>query len=156
MPRRSAKEIATEAAVVPVPFKHERPDPPPEMPELQAVIWRAAVNSMRPAWFSPETHAMLTRYCNGMAECARLEGELARMDVASPEYDRVSRRRNATATSALAYARALRITPQSNKYNTANARDPARSLYPRPWERGGGGNDASDGDEPRKRPWEDR
>src|SRR5262249_31004201 len=86
--------IATEVVVAPAPFKHERPDPPPEMPELQAAIWRAAVSSMRPAWFSPETHAMLTRYCNGMAECARLEVELSRMDVASPEYDRVSRRRN--------------------------------------------------------------
>jgi hypothetical protein len=90
-----------------------------------------------------------------MAECERLEAELARMDIASPEYERLSKRRSATATTALAYARSLKITPLSNKCNTANARDTGRSLYPRPWERRGGGGDGDgDGDEQHKKPWE--
>jgi hypothetical protein len=156
MPRKSANEIATEVVVAPVPFKHERPDPPDGMPLPQAAIWRDAVSSMRAGWFSRETHALLCRYCNSMAECERLEGELARMDIASPEYERVSKRRSATATTALAYARSLKITPLSNKCNTANARDPARSLYPRPWERGDGSGDGDgDSSEQCKRPWED-
>ena len=149
MPRKSANEIATEVVVAPAPFKHERPDPPNGMPLPQAAIWRDAVSSMRAGWFSRETHALLCRYCSSMAECERLEAELARMDIASPEYDRVSKRRSATATTALAYARSLKITPLSNKCNTANARDAGRSLYARPWQQRG-----DDGDEPRKRPWE--
>jgi hypothetical protein len=119
------------------------------MAEAQGAIWRAVVSAMRPRWFSRETHEQLERYCNAMVECRRLEVELAHMDVGSRDYDRMSKRRNATAASALSYARALRITPHSNKNNTVNGRDPARSLSPRPWERSGG-------DEPRRRPWEER
>jgi hypothetical protein len=117
-----------------VPWKHERPDPPADMPEAQAAIWRAVVGAMRPRWFSRETHEQLARYCAAMVECARLEAELARTDVGLPSHDHISKRRNATAASALSYARALRITPHSNKENKINGRDPARSLYRRPWE----------------------
>src|SRR5215831_13188622 len=120
------------------------------MPEVQAAIWRAVVSAMRPGWFSRETHEQLARYCYAMVEAARLEAEIVRAGVGSPDYDQLSKRRNATAASALSYARALRITPHSNKYNLKTGRDPAaRSLSPRPWEQRGDG-----GDEPRRRPWE--
>jgi len=152
MPRKSANEIATEGVAASVgaavPFSHERPEPPEGMTLPAAEIWRSVVSAMRPCWFSRETHEQLARYCYAMVECARLERELARTNVCDEDYDRISKHRNAAATSALAYARALRITPHSNKYNLVNGRDPARSLYPRPWERG------DDGDEPRKKPWE--
>src|SRR5215831_15906309 len=121
------------------------------MPEVQAAIWRAVVSAMRPGWFSRETHEQLARYCYAMVEAARLEAEIVRAGVGSPDYDQLSKRRNATAASALSYARALRITPHSNKYNLKSAHDPGRSLYPKPWERGDDDND--DGGE-RRRPWE--
>jgi hypothetical protein len=35
---------------------------------------------------------------------------------------------------ALAYGRALRLTPKANRVNTADGRDPRRSNYPKPWE----------------------
>jgi hypothetical protein len=152
MPRKSANQVAIEGVAervgAAVPWSHERPDPPADMPEGQAAIWRAVVSAMRPGWFSRETHEQLARYCHAMVECARLEVELARVGVESEDYDQLSKRRNATAASALSYARALRITPHSNKYNLKTGRDPARSLSPRPWERGDGG------DEPLRRPWE--
>src|SRR5215831_11226310 len=153
MPRKSANQVAIDGVVekvgAVVPWNHERPDPPADMPEAQGAIWRAAVSAMRPGWFSRETHEQLARYCYAMVECARLEAEVARVEVGSRDYERMSKRRNAAAASALSYARALRITPHSNKYNLVNGRDSARSLYPRPWERG------DDGDEPRKKPWEE-
>ena len=148
MPRKSANEVAIESvAVGVVSFNHDRPDPPADMPEAQAAIWRAVVSAMRPGWFSRETHDQLARYCHAMVECARLEAELVRIGVESEDYGRMSKRRNATAASALSYARALRITPHSNKYNLVKGRDPGRSLFRRPWEGGDGGE--------LRKPWED-
>ena len=151
MPRKSANEVAIESvAVGVVSFNHDRPDPPADTPEVQAAIWRAVVSAMRPGWFSRETHDQLARYCHAMVECARLEAELVRIGVESEDYGRMSKRRNATAASALSYARALRITPHSNKYNLVKGRDPGRSLYRRPWE-GDGDGDANE----LRKPWED-
>ena len=148
MPRKSANEVAIESvAVGVVSFNHDRPDPPADMPEAQAAIWRAVVSAMRPGWFSRETHDQLARYCHAMVECARLEAELVRIGVESEDYGRMSKRRNATAASALSYARALRITPHSNRENKLDGRDAGRSLHPRPWE-------LDDASVPR-RPWED-
>src|SRR5262245_51203047 len=117
MPRKSANEIELAPAV---PWTHERPDPPPDMPEAPAAIWREAVSSMKARHFSKETHQLLARYCHAMAECARLEGELARVGVGLPSYDRLSQRLNSTASTALAFARALRLTPKSNLESRAN------------------------------------
>ena len=151
MPRKSANQVAIESvAVGVVSFNHDRPDPPADMPEAQGAIWRAVVSAMRPGWFSRETHDQLARYCHAMVECARLEAELVRIGVKSEDYDQLSKRRNATAASALSYARALRITPHSNKYNLVKGRDPGRSLYRRPWE-GDGDGDANE----LRKPWED-
>jgi hypothetical protein len=130
----------------PLPWSHERPDPPADMPADQAAVWRDVVSAMRPRWFSKESHALLARYCCAQVECARIERELATLPVGSPDYDRLSSRRNATAASALSYARALRITPHSNKREKVDARDAARSIHPKPWE--------LDDDRPRRKPWE--
>jgi hypothetical protein len=150
LPRKSAIEREMEGAGLVAVRRHERPDPPAGMSEAAAAVWRAATSSMRPGWFSPETFALLERYCAAMTETARLEAQLARTAVEDPSYDRLSKHRNATATSALSYARALRITPHSNRENKLDGRDRARSLYRRPWEL-----DDDDGGEPRQ-PWEIR
>jgi len=149
VPRRSANEVAMQGVVAAAPREHERPDPPEGMSAPAAAIWRAVVSAMRPRWFSRETHEQLERYCSAMVECRRLERELARADVGSSDYDRISKQLSVIAARALSYARALRITPHSNRENKLDGRDAARSLYPRPWERGGGG------DEPRNKPWEE-
>ena len=146
MPRKSANEVAMEGVVAAVPWD-ERPDPPEGMSVPAAAIWRAVVSAMRPRWFSRETHEQLERYCSAMVECRRLERELARADVGSSDYDRVSKQLGATAARALSYARALRITPHSNRENKLDGRDAWRCLHPRPWE-------LVDASVPR-RPWED-
>ena len=65
MPRKSAAELEMEGIIATMPGeKHERPDPPEDMPEAAAAVWRDAVASMKKMHFSRETHALLTRYCN--------------------------------------------------------------------------------------------
>jgi len=82
------------------------------------------------------TTQLLTRYCNAMATCSRLEAELARTDVKEPNYGRFLKELNTTSTTALSYARALRLTPKSNLESRSTARDPHRILGPKPWELG--------------------
>ena len=137
MPRKSAAELEMEGIIATMPGeKHERPDPPEDMPEAAAAVWRDAVASMKKMHFSRETHALLTRYCNAMATCSRLEVELARTEVADPNYGRFLKELNTTSTTALSYARALRLTPKSNLESRSTARDPHRILGPKPWELG--------------------
>ena len=134
VPRKSANEIDHLANSPAVPWTHERPDPPQGMPEAAAAVWRDAVASMKARHFSKETHALLARYCHAMAECERLETELDRIGVGLPSYDRLSQRLNSTASTALAYARALRLTPKSNLESRAGGRDPHRTIGPKPWD----------------------
>src|SRR5262249_40348370 len=93
-----------------------------------------AVASMKARHFSKETHALLARYCHAMAECERLETELNRIGVGLPSYDRLSQRLNSTASTALAFARALRLTPKSNLESRASGRHPHRTIGPKPWD----------------------
>jgi hypothetical protein len=87
-------------------LNYGRPEPPAGMLEAAAKVWRDAVSSMKEMHFSRETHALLTRYCNSMMECERLETELIKTDTESKRYDQISKRLTTTASVALAYARA--------------------------------------------------
>ena len=145
MPRRSHSDIALSPLLMPA---DDRPEPPPDMGEAAAAVWRSVVGAMRSRWFTGENRDLLVRYCNAQAECARLESELTRLGVGLPAYDRISQRLNATATLALNYARALRITPRANTESKVDGRDVRRSNYARPWE------DPPPA-RPQKKPWDD-
>ena len=135
MPRKSANQLAMEGITSSAPWaEHERPPPPADMPEAAAIVWREVVSSMKARHFLKEAHQLLARYCHAMAECARLESELARVGVGLPGYDRLSQRLNSTAATALSYARALRLTPKSNLESRAGGRDPHRTIGPKPWD----------------------
>jgi hypothetical protein len=128
MPRRAAADVL-------VPFADfERPKPPDGMGEAAAAIWTRTVSCMKPAWFTPETHELLRRYCGAMAEADRLEVELFKTPIGLPVYDRLRAAYSEMAKLALSYGRALRLTPKSNKESKADGRDPRRSNLPRPWD----------------------
>jgi hypothetical protein len=121
------------AADIPPIRELDRPDPPADMSEGAAVIWRKTVASMKPTWFTPETHNLLARYCAAMAEAKRLEAEFTQLDVNDPRYERLTKRYDKMASLALSYGRALRLTPKANR-TTSEGRDALRSNFPRPWE----------------------
>ena len=135
MPRKSAAQLAAEEARAHLPGgKADRPDPPPDMLEVAAAIWRDTVASLKPRHFSRETWPLLTRYCNAMALCNQLEVELTRIAIQQCEHGEILKKLNSTAALALTYARALRLTPKSNVETRGNARDPHRLMGPRLWE----------------------
>jgi hypothetical protein len=131
MPRRSAADIDFAPLIAPA---DDRPAPPADMGEAARAIWNDVVSAMRSRWFTRENVELLARYAHAMAETRRLEAELDRTSVSFPAYDRISQRLNATATLALSYARALRITPRGNKESKVDGRDSRRSNLPKPWE----------------------
>ena len=149
MPRRSRAELEMEgiAAGIGNVLSYGRPEPPPGMLEAAAKVWHDSVASMKEMHFSRETHALLTRYCVAMAECEKLEAELIKIDPKSEHYDPISKRLTTTASVALAYARALRLTPKSSlEGKRGQVRDPHRTLGPKLWE--------TEGREGAKKPWE--
>jgi hypothetical protein len=135
MPRKSAAQLAAEEARAFLPGgKADRPDPPLDMLEVAAAIWRDTVASMKPRHFTRETWPLLTRYCNSMALCNQLEVELTRIAIQQREHGEVLKKLNSTAATALTYARALRLTPKSNVETRGNTRDPHRLMGRRLWE----------------------
>ena len=135
MPRKSAAQLAAEEASASLPGgKLDRPDPPLDMLEVAAAIWRDTVASMKPRHFTRETWPLLTRYCNSMALCNQLEVELTRIAIQQREHGEVLKKLNSTAATALTYARALRLTPKSNVETRGNTRDPHRTMGRQLWE----------------------
>jgi hypothetical protein len=126
MPRVPAADIPSIGQI-------DRPFPPEGMPEAATAIWRKTVASMKPTWFTPETHDLLARYCGAMAESKRLEAEFSQLDVTDPNYERLTKHYDRLSAIALSYARALRITPKANR-TTSEARDAVRSNFRKPWE----------------------
>jgi len=56
-----------------------RPDPPPEMPEREADLWRAIVNSRRPGWIdNPGSALILGLYCQAVAIVEDLDARARR------------------------------------------------------------------------------
>jgi len=106
MPRKSPHDIP--------PVYEIRPDPPAGMSEDAAAIWRACVACMCPGWVGGEAYALLARYCFAMADSAKLETEL----LATPLSDRgravIVRQYKDMCGTALAYGRALRLSPRGN------------------------------------------
>jgi hypothetical protein len=147
MPRKSASDIALSPLLMPA---DDRPEPPSDMGEAAAAVWRSVVDAMRSRWFTGENRDLLVRYCNAMAEAARLESELARVGVGLPSYDRIAARYNAMATLALSYARALRLTPRANKESKIDGRDSRRSNFAPPWM-----DEPEPARRPTKKPWDD-
>jgi hypothetical protein len=121
------------AAHIPPIGEINRPPAPEGMSEAAAAIWKKTVASMKPTWFTPETHDLLARYCGAMAESKRLEAELGNLDVISPDYEKLTRLYDRLSATALSYARALRITPKANR-TTSEGRDALRSNFRKPWE----------------------
>jgi len=137
MPRKSAAELSMAGVVADIDAgmpDYGRPDPPARMAEPAAAVWRDTVRSMKKNFFTSENQALLTRYCNAMGEASRIETELACTDVKDAKHARLIRQLTPLMTSALAYARALRITPKSN-LERSESRDPNRHTGPKMWEK---------------------
>jgi hypothetical protein len=125
------RKSAAQLAVVPI-SAVQRPEPPEELSEEEAAIWRATVGGMRPDWFGPETWPLLTAYCShaALAQCLRVT--LQRMTPGDKGFGRLAAMQTRESKTMASLATKLRITPQANRQSARDGRN--ASWGPKPWE----------------------
>jgi hypothetical protein len=118
--KKRGRQSQADLAVVPLPAP--RPDPPGELTDEQKAIWRTVVDHMPADWFRPETHAMLSAYCRHVCRERFLSRELDRFEAdwlcaedGPNRYNKLSAAAERESRAALALARSMRITQQSQQ-----------------------------------------
>jgi hypothetical protein len=143
-PKRGRKSIAEMLTVVEGDFgKHRRPDPPEELDDHQADIWRAVVLSEAVDFFdSAVLKETLADYCRHKASANLLSGTISafkpewlRLADGASRYKSLLNMREKEVRAANACARSLRLTNQS-RYTPKTAASEARRAVKgaRPWE----------------------
>ncbi len=136
MNQRGRKSTASLAVVTPLPgWRHE---PPPNLTEAQAAVWRRVAATKPAEWFSPDTWDLLAQYCRYVVSAERIQAhidaaeatDLAPSDLAG-WYDQ---RDNLTA-KVMALARSMRITQQAQR-TPGNAGTESRrgAAAKKPWD----------------------
>jgi hypothetical protein len=131
MKGQRGRKSAASLSIVPV-TGIQRPEPPPEFTPVEAAVWTATVRAMKPTWFGPETHPLLSAYCFHVVTANELQAQLRTLTTGDREYRALLAALRAETKIMLAVARALRLTPRSNRY-ASDGRDGGR-FHPRPWE----------------------
>jgi hypothetical protein len=127
MPRKSAAALA----VLP-PEPLPAPEPPAELTEAQADIWRGIVRCRQPGYFDGACEALLVTYCRHVDAANAIAALVAQTNPSNlPRYSRL-RVMAARETVALARLSAkLRLAPQHVRRIEHIARTPPAR---RPWE----------------------
>src|SRR5690606_26023062 len=97
-----------------------RPQPPDDLTEDQAAIWRAVVGRLPQAWFPRETHEVLAAYCRHItthrfltAEIDRFTHDWMREEGGVERLGKLTAMRDRETKALIAAARSLRITKSS-------------------------------------------
>jgi hypothetical protein len=111
--QRGRKSQAHLAIVAPIPTG--RPQPPPDLTEEQAEVWRSTAAALPHDWFPRETLPILAQYCRHVCRARWLAKWLDKnapgMTVA--ELDKGLAMSERESRAVLAHARSLRLTLQS-------------------------------------------
>ena len=151
------RKSAAELSVVSVEPRRAATNPPPELSDAQAAVWRDAVGSMRGDRLTRGAYPILVAYCRHVCRARMLESLIAAFSLEAvkedlnnlPYLDRLLAMAERETRAATACARALRLTPQSQMH--------ARTAARRPHDHFGYShldNRLNDHDDIRKKPWE--
>jgi phage terminase small subunit len=118
----------------------QRPEPPPELSEAQAELWRSIVGSLPANWIRPEHHGILVAYCRAASMGDYLHEQIAQAlaDGSAADVDMLNKltmMAERESRALIACARSLRLTPQS-RWRPDTAARKADSPG-RPWDIGG-------------------
>ncbi|WP_194475577.1 hypothetical protein [Bradyrhizobium sp. CCBAU 53338] len=116
--------------------------PPAELTDAQAMIWRDAVGSMPGNWLTRAAHPILIAYCRHACRARLLEMQIAqfevewtRVDGGLERLDKLFAMAERETRAISACARALRLTPQALMHpRTAGRRINDLPAGPRPWD----------------------
>jgi hypothetical protein len=114
---------AAELSVASVEPRRASTDPPSELSDAQAAVWRDAIRSMRGERLTRGAYPILIEYCRHVCRSRMLEGLISgfRLEVLKrdetgtvlPQLDKLLAMAERETRAATACARALRLTPQS-------------------------------------------
>jgi len=132
MKQRGRKGTLKLASVTPLSVV-ERPEPPEDLSELEARIWREAIGGMRAAWISPVAYALLKGYCAQAAFAEAIAAEMRKLDYNDDplRYNKLAKTHERALKTVLYAATKLRLTPSSQR----QPRDGIEVRRgPKPWE----------------------
>ena len=141
--RRSVDEIATGMVVVDGGFgKVQIPEPPDDLTEEQAAIWRGVVNSEPIELFASEAmRAMLRDYCEHRCEASRISQVLnefkldwIKNDEGCRRYSMLLKMRDLELRAVTMLATKLRITNQARYLPARVARQAEKFPQVKPWD----------------------
>jgi hypothetical protein len=119
---RGGRKSAASLAVVNV-LGNERPAPPDELTEIQAVEWREIAARMPPDWFTRENFPLLEEYCRHIVRARVLAADITKFERFPSEvrltsdgiqrYDMLLRMADRERAALLNLATKMRLTQQS-------------------------------------------
>lgn len=127
--KRGRKTAGALEAVESIPV---RPDPPEDMSDFSADIWRKTVNGFSAEWFGEETLPQLESYCEHlrMFEVLTQEVEDCWDELSPADKVRLLKQRSEESRAAMSAATKLRITKQATTH-PEKKKNPGSS--PAPW-----------------------
>ena len=143
MNQRGRKSAAAQAAVVIAGGFGTRPEPPTDLTERQAEIWREIVSSEDPNFFNTGAlRGMLSEYCRhreaseGISKIINsFDPQWLKANEGAKRYKDLLKMRDLETRGATSLATKLRLTNQS-RYNAQSGATAARNAAkgPKPWE----------------------
>jgi hypothetical protein len=139
MPLQRGRKSAAKLAVLP-PLPGQRYEPPPELTDEQAQVWRKVVATKPSDWFTADSHPLLAAYCRQVVTINLLSVQIDayESDPLQPKqiplYDKLLRMRAAEVKSLVTLATAMRITQYSRlKAETAATQANNAGDADKPW-----------------------
>lgn len=114
---RGGRKSAAELEVVQIGTARPRPEPPLDLTEEQAEVWRSIVDRLPPDWFATENQPLLAQYCRHTVSARRLGEVLAIVERSSErniyEYDRLLAMQERESRAMSSLATRMRLTQHS-------------------------------------------
>ena len=108
-----------------VALKDQRLQPPLDMPDEQAAVWRMTVSNLPPDWFATEQIPILTTYCRHVCRSDLIEHALTGLDPVRDleQFDKLTKLAAGESAKIAMHSRAMRLTQQARfKAETAHGR----------------------------------
>jgi hypothetical protein len=136
--RKSGAELSTRPLSV---LAERRPNPPADLSEAEALVWRDVVGCQPGGWLSKAQVPLLVGYCRHTVRAQLLaqqingfQPEWLKADDGLQRFDRLLSMADREGRALNAFARSLRLTPQSRYGPRAAATIAEAGKGPRPWE----------------------
>lgn len=130
MDQRGRKSVSEQVVAPVASIGGERPEPIDSLNDDEAAIWSRVVDAMPPNWFGAEHFDMLRQYCQHQARSLSFSDEVARCievgmncEEQIRKIDTLTRMADRETKTALALARAMRLTQQAQRDPKTAGRD---------------------------------